>query len=416
MNDHCGFVRNAVPAIRWSHEHHRQRCPGVCVFFRDRYGRYLTTSGRFALPAGIAVGCLALVGAQGPVPLSHAAPAAQAAPAPPPATADAPAAPLPHPLLTVSPVSLAHRHERPPASAPVLRLPTDLHVTTTSIPRPVLAAYVNAARQTDRTDPRCELRWQVIAGIGFIESDHARSGGSADPHWDGIAKPPILGPLLDGQGGFAAIPDTDHGALDGSARWDRAVGPMQFLPSTWAVYAVDADGDGEANPEDINDSTLAAAHYLCAAASGLGTPQNLIRAVYAYNHSYDYVRAVLTATASYMSINPAKLGINKLPKPRPVRISLTVSAPPPPPPGSAPAHHRRASSSSPSASASPTPKPKPRPRPTPRPTVTLSPPSSSSPSPSPSPTSPVRTPLRSPAPSPSPSPSSSDTSATLPPP
>jgi hypothetical protein len=279
----------------------------------------------------------------------------------------------------------------------VLRLPPNLHVTTSSIPRAVLAAYVNAARLTSRSDPQCELRWQVIAGIGFIESDNARSGGSANPHWDGIAKPPILGPLLDGQGGFPALSDTDHGALDGSARWDRAVGPMQFLPSTWAVYGVDADGDGAANPEDINDSTLAAAHYLCAAATGLNQPKNLIRAVYAYNHSYAYVRAVLTATASYMSINPAKLGIGQVPKPkhRRVQISLAVGTPPPPPPTKSARRHPRRSSSP-----SPTSKPTHRPIPKPRPTPIFSPPS---PSPSPTPTSPVRTPFRPPSPSPSPS-------------
>jgi hypothetical protein len=370
------------------------------VSFRDRYGRYLTIRGRTALPAAIAVGCLALVGAQGPVALTQGVPAAQAAPA---RSAEAtPVLLLPHPLLTVGPVYAAHMHNRPPATSRVLRLPRDLHVVASSIPRPVLAAYVNAARLTDRADQQCQLRWQILAGIGFIESDNARSGGSASPHWDGIANPPILGPLLDGGSGFARLPDTDHGRLDGSARWDRAVGPMQFLPSTWAVYGVDADGDGVANPEDINDSTLAAAHYLCAAASGLSQPQNLIRAVHAYNHSFAYVRAVFTAAASYMSVNPAKLGIGQIPKPKPrlLRISLAVSTPPAGPrPGGKPRPHR---SSSPSASPSPTSKPTRRPTPTPlpRPTPTVSSPTPTT-SPSPSPTSPVRTPLHSPSPSPS---------------
>ena len=46
---------------------------------------------------------------------------------------------------------------------------------------------------------------------------------------------------------------------------------MQFIPSTWAVVGVDADGDGERNPQDIDDAALAAAVYLCSGNEDLST-------------------------------------------------------------------------------------------------------------------------------------------------
>ena len=47
--------------------------------------------------------------------------------------------------------------------------------------------------------------------------------------------------------------------------YDRAVGPMQFIPSTWSVIGVDGDNDGKRNPQDIDDAALATAVYLCSA-------------------------------------------------------------------------------------------------------------------------------------------------------
>jgi hypothetical protein len=320
---------------------------------------------------------------------------------------------LPEPVIAPRP-TVAVSNGGGAASAPVVRLPRQLHVEASAIPRAVLAAYVNGAKMTNRVEPQCQVRWQVLAGIGYIESDNARSGGSSNPRWNGIANPPIYGPVLDGQGGVGRVPDSDRAALDGLANWDRAVGPMQFLPSTWGVFGVDADGDGVANPQDINDAALAAAHYLCAASPELSRPRNLIRAVHAYNHSYAYVRAVLTAAASYLDINPKALGINGLPKPHRMRVALDVAIPPPPP--SSP--HRPAATRS-HAPAKPT-------TPTislPRPTVTdlPAPASTSSPASPPAPTLPVRTPIQpptaDPAPtSPDPVPTSPSPAPTLPPP
>lgn len=177
-----------------------------------------------------------------------------------------------------------------------------------AIPPVAMAAYTSAAQRTDAKFPGCHLSWSVLAGIGAIESGHALGAGAANPGWNGIATVPILGPVLDGSNGFAAVPDTDGGKLDGDPHWDRAVGPMQFLPSTWRVYGVDADGDGVANPEDIRDATAAAGEYLCAGGLDLDDPTQLAAAVYSYNHADWYVSAVLTVADRYAAAGPLTAG------------------------------------------------------------------------------------------------------------
>ena len=128
------------------------------------------------------------------------------------------------------------------------------------IPANVLQAYVRAAQRLSQSDTGCHLDWSLLAGIGKIESNHARNG-SVDAH--GNTSPHILGPVLNGAG-FVAVKDTDHGVLDGDSQWDRAIGMMQFIPGTWAVYGADGNLDGNPDPHNIFDSALAAAQYLCA--------------------------------------------------------------------------------------------------------------------------------------------------------
>ncbi|MFF2010491.1 lytic transglycosylase domain-containing protein [Streptomyces sp. NPDC058195] len=156
------------------------------------------------------------------------------------------------------------------------------------IPASVLAAY-KKAEQTLRTgDAACRLPWQLLAAIGKVESGHAR-GGRVDA--SGTTFSPILGPVLDGRG-FAMIKDTDNGAYDGDTTHDRAVGPMQFIPSTWATWGQDGNGDGRKNPNNIYDAALAAGRYLCAGSRDLSTAADLDRAVLSYNHSDAYLRTV----------------------------------------------------------------------------------------------------------------------------
>jgi membrane-bound lytic murein transglycosylase B len=162
------------------------------------------------------------------------------------------------------------------------------------IPAVALRAYRSAA---DHAPPSCHLSWTLLAGIGRVESDHGRFGG-AQLHADGMDVPHIIGIALDGSRS-ALIRDTDGGLLDGDPVYDHAVGPMQFIPSTWAAWGVDADGDGAANPFDINDAAAAAADYLCAAGGDLSTVDGQVRAVLAYNHSASYVVDVLALAAAY---------------------------------------------------------------------------------------------------------------------
>ncbi|SCE42676.1 lytic murein transglycosylase [Streptomyces sp. OspMP-M43] len=156
------------------------------------------------------------------------------------------------------------------------------------IPATVLAAYKQAEQTVATTDPGCRLPWQLLAAIGKVESGHAR-GGRVDAN--GTASPPILGPALNGQG-FALIKDTDGGAYDSDAVHDRAVGPMQFIPSTWASWGQDANGDGRKDPNNIHDAALAAGRYLCANDRDLAIAADLDRAVLSYNRSNEYLRTV----------------------------------------------------------------------------------------------------------------------------
>jgi membrane-bound lytic murein transglycosylase B len=162
-----------------------------------------------------------------------------------------------------------------------------------------MSAYVRAAERLQREQPDCRISWWVLAGIGRIESGHGNGyGGALGP--DGRINPPILGPVLDGTT-FKAVPDTDGGLYDGDTTWDRAVGPMQFLPSTWRGYI----GDGVSDPNNYFDATLAAGRYLCrnSGGAGLDNVAGFRLAAFAYNHSARYVDQVLEGARRYGSLN-----------------------------------------------------------------------------------------------------------------
>jgi hypothetical protein len=166
------------------------------------------------------------------------------------------------------------------------------------IPVTALAAYKNAAGVLAGEQPGCHIDWALIASIGRIESNHAR-GGYVDAA--GNTLEPILGPVLNGAGPFAAIPDTDQGRFDGDKVWDRAVGPTQFIPGTWNGYASDGNGDGESNPNNIFDAALGAGRYLCSGGLDVTSPDQLRTAIFRYNHSDTYVNTVILWAEAYRS-------------------------------------------------------------------------------------------------------------------
>lgn len=182
----------------------------------------------------------------------------------------------------------------PPATSLAVTDLVALGVDARGLPTRVKQAYTSAAAQLAGS---CGIRWELIAAIGRVESDHGRHGDSV-VHEDGTVSPAIVGPRLDGSGGFAVIRDSDGGRYDGDAQYDEAVGPMQFLPSTWASYGVDGDRDGDADINDPYDAVPAAALYLCRYGAGRGG-QELYDAIFAYNHADWYVREILALAAQY---------------------------------------------------------------------------------------------------------------------
>jgi hypothetical protein len=166
------------------------------------------------------------------------------------------------------------------------------------IPENALAAYQRAATVLAGADPACGLDWTLLAAIGRVESNHGRFGGNVLDA-SGVATPGIFGIPLDGTSGTALISDTDAGQYDGDPVFDRAVGPMQFIPTTWSIVGVDGDGDGLRNPQDIDDAALATGVYLCSGTESLTTAEGLHDAIFRYNNSEDYVSLVLAIMGAY---------------------------------------------------------------------------------------------------------------------
>lgn len=155
-------------------------------------------------------------------------------------------------------------------------------------------AYRAAADASGTITDACDVRWQILAGIGQVESKHGRLDASHVVADDGTVTPVIRGRALDGTGGTQTIPDTDGGELDGDATWDRAMGPLQFIPTTWSELGRDGNGDGVADPDNLYDAALTAAAHLCLREPGDYTVRaQLRRALIAYNASGEYADRVL---------------------------------------------------------------------------------------------------------------------------
>jgi hypothetical protein len=223
---------------------------------------------------------------------------------------DPPARPVvaaPPPAASTSAARRAPRRAATPRPRATVRsvvdgAPVVASVSADGIPSVALDAYRRAAAREMTRTPACHLQWPLLAGIGRIEADHGQYRG-AGLHADGLSTPPIIGIPLTGQG-TARILDTDKGRLDGDTVFDHAVGPMQFIPSTWQAWGVDANGDAVADPFNIYDATAAAADYLCAAGGDLRTSAGQQRAIMAYNDSSSYLAIVLSYEAAYAAGTP----------------------------------------------------------------------------------------------------------------
>lgn len=173
------------------------------------------------------------------------------------------------------------------------------------IPPELLDAYIRGARMLEDLHPECTgMRWQVLAGIGSVESDHAAGSRISE---NGDADPPVVGPVLDGTGAgnnWTPHYDTDGGRWDGDTEFDAAVGVTQHLPANWSDYGVDGNGDGKADPHNAYDAVASTAVELCAS-----HPENsvdftdrgqLADALYRYNPWDVYVDDVLAEIDTYI--------------------------------------------------------------------------------------------------------------------
>jgi hypothetical protein len=170
--------------------------------------------------------------------------------------------------------------------------------TRAGIPVVATQAYGYAELVLTRTTPNCHLSWTTLAAIAYVESDHGHFQNSVLGA-DGTVAPPIYGLPLNGQGGRQMIADTDHGVIDGDPTYDRAVGPLQFIPSTWEKYKVDADNNGVADPQNINDASLTAGIYLCQNGRDLSKPADWEAAIFSYNAVQPYADKVFQTANQY---------------------------------------------------------------------------------------------------------------------
>lgn len=155
-------------------------------------------------------------------------------------------------------------------------------------------AYRSASGAAATVMDTCEVDWTVVAGIGQVESRHGRIDGEHELSAAGDVEPPIRGRALDGTRGTQTIVDTDDGELDGDATWDRAMGPLQFIPTTWRELGRDGNGDGTADPDNLYDAALTAVAHLCLREPGDYRDRGeLRRALIAYNASGRYADDVL---------------------------------------------------------------------------------------------------------------------------
>lgn len=129
----------------------------------------------------------------------------------------------------------------------------EVQAPRTGRPRTYRELYLDSARYCPG------LSWTVLAAIGQVESGHGRNNGPSSA---------------------------------------GALGPMQFLPSTWAAYGLDADGSGTADINDPFDAIPSAAAYLCRFGANRG-PDQLYSAIFAYNHLDSYVQTVLALSREY---------------------------------------------------------------------------------------------------------------------
>jgi membrane-bound lytic murein transglycosylase B len=290
-------------------------------FIYQRRGRKLPRASQYVLRgmlSSVALGCAGVVvtglsslaaplpdrGLAAPTPVAMAAPAAlpdvpepAAQPVSGSLTAPQPSAKPAQQTVTI-PVQIPEPAKTPVAPQLAFTDWANRMSRVTSVPPRALQAYANAHAVMAATNPGCKITWVTLAAISAVESKHGGfQGRTLQP--DGRPSSPIIGIPLNGAPGVKAIADTDNGLLDGDKIWDHAVGPFQFIPSTWAKWRADGNRDGLTDPQNIDDASLAAAQYLCADNRNLSSGDGWLRAILSYNDSLDYAQEVYGFAQGY---------------------------------------------------------------------------------------------------------------------
>ena len=160
-------------------------------------------------------------------------------------------------LIALEPATVSSPAAAPANRSKELRIARQ-DITARSVSRISSQHYEKLYRQAAR-DYGFADDWYILAAVGKVESNHGRN----------------LGPSSAG-----------------------AMGPMQFLPSTWQAYGLDGNGDREANIMDPEDAIPAAARYLRAG----GAPEDWYAALYTYNRAGWYVEKVLRVAEAYRKL------------------------------------------------------------------------------------------------------------------
>jgi hypothetical protein len=167
-----------------------------------------------------------------------------------------------------------------------------------NVPAVAIQAYGYAELFAQNQYPSCHLRWSTLAGLGEVESSHGQAEGAV-LQATGRSAPILMGPLQDGKGGRALVNDTDVGAFDGDATYDRALGPLRLMPSEWREFGIDGDADGIVDPFDIDDASVAMARLLCAGNDDMSQLTGWNKAVARHHPGDAYASSIFKAANSY---------------------------------------------------------------------------------------------------------------------
>jgi Transglycosylase SLT domain len=252
----------------------------------------LATSGLLAFP-----GAASATGEGSP---TATAPATGTQPEAGTTSAPATSAPEREPTIIVEPAPTPRPRRRPPPQVALQRSQGDSRGSAGTQPtagsRRRAKAGNGSAGRAPAKGPRAPKPSTITPPLPLAFSTSL--GGIPAFFIESFRIPPFLLPIYQAAGTAYGVPwqvlaainevETDYGR-DLSVSSAGAEGWMQFLPSSWSVYGVDANGDGFKDPYNPGDAIFAAARYLRAA----GAETDLRGAIFAYNHSQGYVESVL---------------------------------------------------------------------------------------------------------------------------